>query len=182
MSGPAPVDTNSSETADATVTRTPSIHPDSAAETPTEASSSTPGLWTLLGLTRGDQWFLGLVCSFGLLALIVFAGRLQGWGVPPVRFNRPPDAAYNYRIDINRATWIEWAQFEGLGEKLAREIVADRETKGPFNSIEDLIRVKGIGPTNLERLRPWLTCETQDKTTSDKDDHPQPGQTGTPPK
>jgi len=177
MSGPAPVDTNSSETADATVTRTPSIPPD-----PAESSSSAPGLWTILGLTRGDQWFLGLVCTFGLLALIVFAGRLQGWGVPPIRFNRPTDTAYKYRIDINRSTWIEWAQLEGLGEKLAREIVADRETNGPFNSIGDLIRVKGIGPTNLERFRPWLTCETQETTIPDKTSDTTPEQTETPPK
>jgi competence protein ComEA len=39
---------------------------------------------------------------------------------------------------------------------LARRIVADREQNGPFRSVDDLARVKGIGPKTLEHLRPWV--------------------------
>lgn len=140
--------------------------PEEASSTPPTRSitsaSSAPSLWNLLGLTRGDQWFLGLVSTIGLLALILFAARLRGWGVAPLKFEHR--AEYQYRVDINRATWVEWAQLEGLGEKTAREIVADREANGPFKNIDDLVRVKGIGAKNLERIRPWLILDSQSPT------------------
>lgn len=41
----------------------------------------------------------------------------------------------------------------GLGPVLAERIVADREARGPFRTAEDLLRVPGIGPKRLERIR-----------------------------
>lgn len=37
------------------------------------------------------------------------------------------------------------AELEGVGEKTAAAIVAYREANGPFTSVEDLAKVKGIG-------------------------------------
>ena len=62
-----------------------------------------------------------------------------------------------FRVEINSATWIEWMQLDGIGETMAHRIVADREANGPFQSIEELQRVRGIGPATLDRIRPWLT-------------------------
>jgi len=56
-------------------------------------------------------------------------------------------------FDINRATEAEWDELPGIGPAKARAIVEDRERNGPFRSIDDLARVKGIGPKLLERLR-----------------------------
>ena len=62
----------------------------------------------------------------------------------------------SYRIDINRATWIEWTPMDGVGETLARRITANRRRNGRFVTVDDLRRVKGIGPRTIDRLRPWL--------------------------
>ena len=67
----------------------------------------------------------------------------------------------DFRIDVNSATWVEWGQLDGIGDTMARRIVADREENGPFRSIDELRRVKGIGPKTLERLRPWLSIGPQ---------------------
>jgi len=56
-------------------------------------------------------------------------------------------------FDINRATAEEWDELPGIGPAKARAIVDDRERNGPFRSIDDLARVKGIGPKLLDRLR-----------------------------
>ena len=56
-------------------------------------------------------------------------------------------------FDINRATEAEWDELPGIGPAKARAIVEDRERNGPFRSIDDLARVKGIGPKLLERIR-----------------------------
>lgn len=60
------------------------------------------------------------------------------------------------RLDINRAGVAELQQLPGIGRSLARRIVAHREAGGPFASPEELLRVPGIGPKRLDRLRPWV--------------------------
>jgi competence protein ComEA len=44
----------------------------------------------------------------------------------------------------------------GVGEVLAKRIVTDRETNGPFQDHSDLRRVRGIGPKTLDGMRPYL--------------------------
>jgi competence protein ComEA len=56
-------------------------------------------------------------------------------------------------FDINRATEAEWDELPGIGPAKARAIVEDRERNGPFRSVDDLARVKGIGPKLLERIK-----------------------------
>jgi competence ComEA-like helix-hairpin-helix protein len=74
-------------------------------------------------------------------------------GVPTVPQN---PAAIRLMIDINTAGWHEWTQLPGIGDTLAQRIVADRQAYGPFRTIDDLTRVKGIGEKTLEKLRPYM--------------------------
>lgn len=57
------------------------------------------------------------------------------------------------RIDINHATAQQLDELPGIGPAKAAAIVADRETNGPFRSVDDLDRVKGIGAKMIEKLR-----------------------------
>ncbi|MFO1007518.1 MAG: helix-hairpin-helix domain-containing protein [Planctomycetaceae bacterium] len=99
-----------------------------------------------------------------VLALLVFAGigwhwlRWRSAGSDLVEIRRLPAREYDFKIDINRATWVEWMQLPGIGEVLARQIVADREQHGPFQQIADLKRVKGVGTVTFDTIQPWLTC------------------------
>jgi competence protein ComEA len=81
-----------------------------------------------------------------------------------VDVDRLPPGDYQYSVDINQATWVEWAQFDGIGETLARRIVSDRDSNGPFTSVEDVLRVKGIGPKKLAQIRPYLAVEPEQAT------------------
>jgi competence protein ComEA len=107
-------------------------------------------------LTRSDQIVFGLLSFVALTLLIVYWIRLSNWGTRTVEIERLPARQYEFRIDANSATWVEWGQIQGIGDGLARRIVADREQNGPFGSVDDLARVKGIGPKTLEHLRPWV--------------------------
>ncbi|HEX6984927.1 MAG TPA: helix-hairpin-helix domain-containing protein [Planctomycetaceae bacterium] len=115
-----------------------------------------PGSWATLWLTDRD------VAAFAALAVVVLVllaarwAQLSGWGLREVEIERLSPVEHVYRLDVNEATWVEFAQLDGIGETLAMRIVEDRETNGPFRSVEDLDRVKGIGPKTLERLRPYL--------------------------
>ena len=121
-----------------------------------------PRFW----LRRGDQVFVGSLLAAGLVLVTIHWLALSEWGRRPVEIDRLPAGEYQYVVDINRATWVEWAQFDGIGETLARRIVADRDRRGPFASIDDVKRVKGIGPKKFAQMRPYLTIEPVEATAS----------------
>ena len=64
-------------------------------------------------------------------------------------------------IDLNRATVADLELLDGIGPKLAAEIIRDRNDLGPFNSVDDVDRVKGIGPSKLEKMRPYITVSSE---------------------
>lgn len=120
-----------------------------------QSESATTFLW----LRRSDQLFVGalLITAFALMGAHWL--RLSGWGLRTVEIDRAPASEYAYRLDVNRATWVEWAQLDGIGQTLGERIVADREVNGPFTSVDDVLRVKGIGPKKLDQMRRWLVID-----------------------
>jgi competence ComEA-like helix-hairpin-helix protein len=60
------------------------------------------------------------------------------------------------KLEINQATAAELQALPRIGPKLAQRVVELRRRGGPFLSVEDLQRVKGIGPATVERLRPLV--------------------------
>jgi competence protein ComEA len=93
----------------------------------------------------------------------------EGRGMPPRHWlgcaadpGTPRDLADDERLvlgrplDPNRAGARELAFVPGLSRRVAEEIVADREANGPFRDLEDLVRVRGIGPKRLARAAPYL--------------------------
>jgi competence protein ComEA len=62
-------------------------------------------------------------------------------------------------LDLNRASAAQLQQVPGIGPTLAERIVAARERR-PFQKVEDLRRVSGIGAKTLDRLRPFVRVES----------------------
>lgn len=60
-------------------------------------------------------------------------------------------------VDLNRATAEELAELPGIGDAKAAAIVSHRKASGAFRSVEDLERVRGIGPALVTKLRPLVT-------------------------
>ncbi len=58
-------------------------------------------------------------------------------------------------IDLNTATAEALETLPGVGPKTAELIIEGR----PYNTVEDLVRVKGIGEKTLEKLRPHIKVE-----------------------
>lgn len=129
-----------------------------ATSTAAPAQDTRPVDNSCAGLTAGDRRLLWVLGGVIIGLSVVHWGRLSGWGLQEVEIGRLPERRFDFRIDVNRATWVEWMQLEGIGELTARKIVAYREQQGPFRSIDDLDRVAGIGPKTLAAIRPWLEC------------------------
>ena len=65
-------------------------------------------------------------------------------------------AAGGYRrIDLNRAGMQELVLLPGIGPKKAEALLRWRAEHGRFATLEDLLEVKGIGESTLERLKPY---------------------------
>lgn len=64
--------------------------------------------------------------------------------------------AVTFPIDLNTATKEELMALPGVGEVFAQRILSYREKNGPFESLEDLENVPGIGEKRLEELKDYL--------------------------
>lgn len=60
-------------------------------------------------------------------------------------------------VDVNKATAQELANVPGIGPSIAGRIVEFREKNGPYERLEDLMKVRGIGEKSFQKLRPHLT-------------------------
>ncbi|MFC1535668.1 ComEA family DNA-binding protein [Candidatus Neomarinimicrobiota bacterium] len=73
----------------------------------------------------------------------------------------PGDAKHDgvkRRIDINHAELAELQQLSGIGPVLAKKIIDYRDKNGYFQTVQNLIKVKGIGPKLLLRWEGQLVA------------------------
>jgi len=62
-------------------------------------------------------------------------------------------------LDLNTATERELQSIRGIGPVLAERIIAGR----PYRTVDDLLKVKGIGPKRLENIRPYFTVGKEER-------------------
>lgn len=62
-------------------------------------------------------------------------------------------------VNVNTASADELQYLPQVGPALAGRILEFRETNGPFKGVEELIAVRGIGETSLEKLKPFVTVD-----------------------
>jgi competence protein ComEA len=99
---------------------------------------------------------LGVV---NLAALVADGERIYvpkvGEAVPAVvgNANAVEDSTPAGPVNVNSATTDQLDVLPGVGPTTAAAIVAHREQNGPFQTVEQLGDVRGIGPVKLEALR-----------------------------
>lgn len=57
------------------------------------------------------------------------------------------------KVDLNTATAEQLDALPGIGPATATKIVSDRTANGPFRTVDDLMRVPGIGPAKFDALK-----------------------------
>jgi len=70
-------------------------------------------------------------------------------------------------VDLDVATVKEIEALRHIGPTLAKRIVADRDSFGPFGSMDALQRVKGIGPSMVEKLDSSVTFSLVPRPTNE---------------
>ena len=73
------------------------------------------------------------------------------------RETKPKEEKVTFPVNINSASARDLDALPGIGEVLAQRIIEYRNANGPFKSVDDLIKVKGIGEKTLAKIKPYAT-------------------------
>ena len=130
-----------------------------------------PGVYTLangarvdtaLGVAGGpttdaDLGVLNLAAPLhdGERVFVPRAGQAIPAELPPSTSSGPATPAGP--VNINTAGADELDALPGVGPSTAAAIIARRQERGPFQSVDDLADVRGIGPAKLAALRDLVT-------------------------
>jgi competence protein ComEA len=60
-------------------------------------------------------------------------------------------------ININTATQAELESLPRIGPAIAQRIIEYRTANGPFQTIEEIMNVKGIGPATFAQIKDLIT-------------------------
>lgn len=102
------------------------------------------------------------LCAATLSSLLFGA---VAWAEPSPQAAASTDEAA--LIDLNRASVAELTRLPGIGEKRAQAIVTFRESHGGFQSVTQLLKIKGIGRAMLRKLRLLVTISNDANLTPD---------------
>jgi competence protein ComEA len=117
---------------------------------------------------RGELYIGGAVANPGIYpwqegdtiqALLLDAGVEPDADLSHIEIYVPPagETASIQKIDINRAEpWLLEA-LPGIGKVTAQAIVDYRNEHGPFQRIEDLLKVSGIGQATFDKIKDYIT-------------------------
>jgi comEA protein len=117
-------------------------------------------------MIRSRTRFLGAV-ALAVVAAVAL-GSVSPSEAAPAAGRRPAASdsqpAVEIVVDINKATEADLVTVPGIGKSLAQRIVEFRQKNGPFNAVDDLLKIQGIGEKSLEKMRPYLTCSKPSKS------------------
>lgn len=120
----------------------------------------------MLNLTRQERQVLLFVAGVVLAGIIISCLRKINPGskviLPQGRGgSRTAPTITDKKINPNKASLEELIRLPEIGPALAQNILEYRNARGQFNSLEDLEKVKGLGPKKLERLKDYLDLDTR---------------------
>jgi competence protein ComEA len=81
----------------------------------------------------------------------------EGEANPPPAISGGASHSEEVLVNINTATTGELETLPGVGEVTAQRIIEHRRANGPFETIEDIQNVSGIGPKTFEGMRDMIT-------------------------
>lgn len=93
------------------------------------------------------------------VASVVAAAPAEGPAAPGNAARSAGAASPNDPVLLNTATVEDLRRLPGVGPKRADAILALRSRLGRFRTVEDLLKVKGIGRATLRRLRPLVRLD-----------------------
>jgi len=92
----------------------------------------------------------------GALALCMPLSALEYQASSDVRSVKQINDKQSQRLDLNHATFEQLIELKGIGKAKAMAILQYRQNVGRFESVEQLLQVKGIGAKALNKIKPLV--------------------------
>ncbi|MBU3759685.1 MAG: helix-hairpin-helix domain-containing protein [Candidatus Omnitrophica bacterium] len=89
-------------------------------------------------------------CAMLVISLMTWT-RIDLWAAPKGEIQVDVEPAV--LLDINTADALQLEALKGVGPSLAERIIAFREQRGGFQSIDELRQVKGVGEVKFEKIK-----------------------------
>ena len=102
-----------------------------------------------------NRYGIGVVFAALVLMLIVSPAIAQDSKVEAAKTNEA--LASMQQVNINEADADTLATLKGIGKDRALKIIEYRENNGPFQTPEDITKVKGIGKKIFEQNKDFIT-------------------------
>ncbi len=117
------------------------------------------------------QYLLLITALFVTFLIGVFIGRIYRPNIsvdPNRNVSDSEETGFSYdltdtrpyidgKINVNAATADDLMLLPGIGTELANRIVEYRSKNGPFKNIYELTNINGIGDSNLNKIKEYLT-------------------------
>lgn len=113
---------------------------------------------------KTEKFLLGLTALFLIFLLALYFRDRRVMEASPVSVEVETAAAQEAfmpdvsPVDVNTASAEELAGLPGIGGVLAGRIVEYREEHGPFETVEELLLVSGIGEKKLAELEGYVAA------------------------
>lgn len=101
------------------------------------------------------HFFLLLIATIVAVPGYAVAAGADGQAAPV----QQASAAQTEKIDINTADKTQLQQVKGIGPKTAGAIVSWRDQQGEFETVDQLLAIKGIGEKTLNNMRGQITVD-----------------------
>lgn len=76
-------------------------------------------------------------------------------------FSDPIGQTQKVTVNVNTSSVFQLQQINGMNQEIAANLVDYRNRKGPFKSLDDLIKVKGLSQVRLGALRSALCINNE---------------------
>ncbi|HAC89995.1 MAG TPA: hypothetical protein DCF63_05075, partial [Planctomycetaceae bacterium] len=111
-----------------------------------------------------SAWFNPASAWAGLMVVLITVHGIGYWITNRTQVDSHVLTENRFQVDINHCSADELLALPMIGPKFAQRIIAFRQTNGPFQNVDDLLLVDGMGAGKLEKLRPWLRAGSMDAT------------------
>lgn len=111
-------------------------------------------------MRRWRHYLLSALCIAGLChGALVWSQTTPTPPAAPAAPKPAPVVKPAGKVNINTADEAALTSLKGIGSVKAKAILEYRQKNGPFKTVDDLAKVKGIGDKTVSKLRDQLSVE-----------------------
>lgn len=116
-------------------------------------------------MKKSAKVLLSVTAACLCILLGIFIGRnllpnfnLRAYTAESPESDEPLHTDIQGKLNINSASAEQLVQLPGIGKTTAQRIIDYRENNGPFDTIEELLNVEGIGYGTLYEIHEFITA------------------------